>query len=279
MEQVNRDCLSVMADETGAISALVVSSDEDRETFLSEILHYQDFAADPQVIFSRDIWLSQMWKSKQGRHFMCEVLGQVHWQTAGGFEQLKLSTDQLYCIWGLDDDRVFAAGANGRCFGFDGRSWSDMSSGLSGDISALHGTSMQTLYAAGSRGFAALWREETWESLDLPVNHDFRAVCSDRDGTVYLAGLAGACLALRAGELTEITGTDADIYAIRSFQGRLYFGSAEHGIFVLDGNELVPFKPKARGYFMDAGQERLLTCGVTQMAVFDGKSWKARQFG
>lgn len=278
MSLVSRECVSISG-ASGGISALVVSCDEERESFLSELIVYKDFAADQKVVLSKNIWLSQMWKSAGGRHFMCEVLGSVHWQTKTKFQQKKLSDDQLFCIWGLDDDTVFTAGAKGRCFRFDGASWSDASEGLVGHLSALHGTSAQNLYAVGDKGFVARWRGASWDPLALSVRHDFRAVHAMADGAVYLAGEGGVCLVLRDGQMTSFEGTDADLNSIQSFRDKIYLGSAEQGIFVLEEDRLIPFKPKARGYSMDAGPDRLLTCGLSQMAMFDGSSWKARTFG
>lgn len=98
------------------------------------------------------------------------------------------------------------------------------------------------------------------------------------DGTLYACGLGGAFVRLSERELTVMKGTEDDLYAIQPFRGAIYVGSAEGGVYVVEGSALVSIKPKARGYFMHASDRHLTTCGVTQMAQFDGTKWRARSF-
>ncbi len=279
MTTFNRDCLSILEDAEGRVSLLVVSSDEDRESFRSDILCYDDFTAEPRTVLAEDVWLSWMWKSAGGRHFACEILGSVYWETGRGFQREKLSEHQLFRIWGLSDSAVFAVGAAGRCFGFDGSRWVDMSTGLRGYVHALHGVAPDRLVCAGDSGFVAFWDGAGWTPVELGVGFDFRSAYMLGADDTLLCGLGGACARLRGETLEVIEGTTASLYAIARFRGDIYLGSAEAGIFQLQGATLVPFKPKARGYDMSAtGDRRLLTCGVNQAASFDGSGWKARTF-
>jgi hypothetical protein len=278
MEIVNRDCLAVAEDRSGRISALVVSSDEDRETFRTDVLGYAAFDANPETLFSDDIWVSQMWKSPAGRHFLCDVLGTAIWQDGSAFRRTKLDAAQLYGIWGLSDDAVYTVGNAGRCFFFDGSEWTSMHLDGGPDLSAVHGRSITDMVVAGNDGVIARWDGSEWRTEDLAMNARFRAVHMMSDGTVFAAGLSGTFVRLSDGELTVFDGTSDDLYSIQPFRGSLYVGSAEGGIHVVDGNSLVPAKPKARGYFMHASERHLTTCGVTQMAQFDGTKWRARSF-
>jgi hypothetical protein len=274
----NRDCLSILDDAQGRASVLLVSSDEERESFRSDILCYEDFAGEPQTVFSDDIWLSWMWKTGSGRHFACEILGSVFWQTGQGFQREKLSPDQLFRIWGLSDSSVYTVGATGRCFGFDGSRWSDMSKGLKGYLHAIHGVSPNRLVCAGDTGFVAFWDGEKWTPLDLQIGFNFRAALMLAPDDTIVCGLDGACVRIKGETMELIEGTTASLYAIARFKGEIFLGSAEAGIFRLQDSTLEPFKPKARGYDISASHTRLLTCGVNQAAAFNGESWKARTF-
>ena len=146
------------------------------------------------------------------------------------------------------------------------------------DLSAVHGRSETDVAVVGNDGLVARWDGSTWRVLDLPASGRFRAVHVMPDGTLYAAGLGGVFVRLFEGELTVLEGTKDDLHAIQPFEGSIYVGSAEGGIHVVDGSGLVSTKPKARGYFMHATDRHLTTCGVTQMAQFDGGKWRARTF-
>lgn len=279
MDVVHRDCLAVMEDDAGRVSALVVSSDADRETFRTDVLEYDGFEAEPRTVFTDDIWVSQMWKAASGRHFLCEVLGTARWQEGATFRRAELDATQLYGIWGLAENAVYTVGGEGRCFRFDGAEWTAMHLSGGPDLSAVHGRSETDLAVVGNDGLVARWDGSRWRVLDLPVNARFRAVHAMPDGTLYAAGLGGVFVRVSDGEVTVIEGTTADLYSIQPFRGSIYVGSAEAGIFVVEGSGLVSTKPKARGYFMHATDRHLTTCGVTQMAQFDATKWRARTFG
>lgn len=275
----NRDCLSVMEDAAGRISALVVSSDEDREAFRTDVLEYDGFAAEPRTVFTDDVWVSQMWKATSGRHFLCEVTGAVRWQEGATFRRAELDAPQLFGIWGYAEDAVYTVGSEGRCFRFDGAAWHAIHLVGGADLSAVHGRSESDVAVVGNDGLVARRDAGGWRVLDLPVRARLRAVHVMPDGTLYAAGLGGVFVRVSNGEVTVIEGTNDNLHAIQPFQGALYVGSAEGGIYVLEQSRLVSTKPKARGYFMHASERHLTTCGVMQMAQFDGTKWRARTFG
>lgn len=278
MTLVNRDCLSVMEDAAGRLSALVVSSDADRESFRTDVMEYDGFEAEPRTIFTDDLWASQMWKAASGRHFLCEVLGTVLWQEGASFRRAKLDATQLFGIWGLAEDAVYTVGAEGRCFRFDGKAWTPMHVPGGPALSAVHGRSQEDVAVVGDDGLLARWDGSDWRVIELPVKARLRAVHVMPDGTLYAAGFDGVFVRLSGGELTMIEGTRDGLYAIQPFKGALYVGSAEGGIFTVGDAGLSSVKPKARGYFMHANEHHLSTCGVTQMAQFDGTKWRARTF-
>lgn len=174
MTLVNRDCLSVMEDASGRLSALVVSSDEDRETFRTDVLEYASFEADPETVFTDDLWITQMWKAGSGRHFLCGALGTVLWQKGKTFRRAALEATQLYGIWGLAENAVYTVGAKGRCFRFDGTKWIAMHLPGGTDLGAVHGRSESDVVVVGDDGLVARWDGSAWRVLDLPISDRLR---------------------------------------------------------------------------------------------------------
>ncbi|MHC2300750.1 hypothetical protein [Rhizobium mongolense] len=277
-DEINRECLSVGQSEDGRLSVLVVSTDEDRENFKSSLFEYDRFEGDAALIFEDDIWLSNMWKSPTGTHFVCEILGRCFHDLTGTFVGTKVSLRRLFKIWGLHDRAVYVVGAEGTCFRFDGTGWVDMSAGLQGYVHAVGGVAEDALFCAGDNGFIARSSGGPWQRIDIPANPDLRGVYAKTRDVAYFCGLNGACLMLDGETYQPIDAPEESFYTISEYRGEIYFGSLAGGIFKLVGTGLVPFKQQARGYASRGTPRYLWTCGGDQVARFDGSGWFAKTF-
>ncbi|MCF6099656.1 hypothetical protein [Mesorhizobium muleiense] len=273
-----RECITVIAHEGSAASVLVVSTDEDRQSFNSEVFRFSDIEVPPTQIFQVDDWISSMWASSVGTYFLAGVLGDCFTNLSGSFARQQATTNRLFRIWGLHDHAVYAVGADGTCVRFDGARWLPMSEGLSGHLYAISGRQEDNLVCAGDGGFVARYDGARWQPIELPTNAAFRAVHVINREDLYLCGLDGACYLLRGGELTSIDAGGHDLYAIEDFQGETYFASAASGVFKIKGDHLVLVKDKARGYSLSATDRFLWSCGLEQTARFDGENWRKVDF-
>ncbi|MCT7374150.1 hypothetical protein [Chelativorans salis] len=275
---ISRECVSVGQSDDGQASVLVVSTDEDRESFKSNIFEYTTLESNPALIFSEDIWISNMWKSQSGAHFLCEILGRCFHDLPGTFVEQRVTSERLFKIWGLHDRAVYVVGEAGTCFRFNGVSWIDMSDGLSGYVHAIGGVAEDSLICAGDGGFIARWTGGPWQRIDIPTNPDLRGAFAKSRDVAYFCGLSGACLMIDGDSYQMIDAPPESFYSIAEYAGDIYFGSLSGGIFKLVGNTLIPFKPQARGYAMRGTKRYLWTCGGDQLARFNGTGWTAASF-
>lgn len=273
------ECLAIRGDARDRRSVLLVSTNANRDSHLSELMFYEEEAGPATPLFAEDIWCTDMWKTPDNRHFLCDVSGTCHWQQPDGtFVSSSVTDKTLYAIWGLDDRAVFTlgdGGDGGTCRRFDGRSWLDMSKGLDGRFHAISGTADDDLYAAGDGGALAHWDGQAWRRLELPATVDWRAIDVRAPGHLDLCGLGGAFLRYAEGKVVFSTQAPSSLLALARFRGETYVGSPTDGVFRLEGEELVLFKDKAKAAAMSATDGRLFACAGSKGAWFDGETWRA----
>lgn len=276
-QKLTRECVAVAAHEGSAGSVLVVSSDEDRQRFNSEVFRFSDIETPARQLFQVDEWLTSMWVSPTGTYFLAGALGECFSNVGGSFASQRASEKRLFRIWGLHDRAAYAVGADGTCVRFDGEEWRSMNEGLSGHLYAIAGTREDHLVCAGDGGFVARYDGARWRRIELPTTAAFRGVEVVEDD-VYLCGLNGALYRLRGGELQAIEAGSHDLYAVTRFRSEIYVGSTASGVFKVEGDGLSLVKDRARGYKISASETFLWTCGLEQTARFDGEGWKKVDF-
>lgn len=276
--KLGRDCVSIVSHDTGGAAVLVVSANEDRSRFNSEVFHLSNIEAMPSRIYEFDEWLTSMWVSPSGVYFLASALGTCIHDDGGAYVEHKVSDKRLFRIWGLHDRAVYAVGAHGTCARFDGFAWSTMNAGLTGHLYGIAGTREDNLICVGYGGFVARYDGSRWTPLELPTRAWFRAAYCVGADEFLLCGLDGECFRLRDGELHRIQSEAHDFHTITSYRGEIYFGSPTAGVFVLRGEELVLVKDKAKAYAMSASDTSLWTCGLDRTTRFDGEVWRRVDF-
>ena len=98
-----------------------------------------------------------VWSSTVGADTYAVGLGGAIYKRAEGAEDFEPEASpapgDLYAIYGIAPDRIWAVGANGMIVEYDGIDWSGVPSGTSQDLYAIHGSSDGSyVVAAGNRG-------------------------------------------------------------------------------------------------------------------------------
>lgn len=144
---------------------------------------------------------------------------------------------------------------------------------------ALHGFSRDDLYAIGARGEIWHYDGSQWSKCDSPTNVNLNCVCCAPNGTVYAAGHDGLLLSGRASAWKVIdpgaTGKPP-FWDLEWFANQLYVSTLS-GLFRLQGDKLtrVEFGKEVVKTCnqLSATPEVLWSIGEKDVLSFDGKSW------
>ncbi|MCA9670376.1 MAG: MMPL family transporter [Myxococcales bacterium] len=171
----------------------------------------------------------------------------------------------LYALWGFAVRDVFAAGAKGRVFHWDGKTWQRESSGSDVTLRGLWGRSAGELYAVGGGG-AVLRRgaDKKWHRVASSSKATLRAV-SGNGSVLYAVGDGGTVLRVdKGGVLTAV--------AVPSKQRLRGVWVAKDGqVFIAgDGGTLLHYDGKQRWRALDSGTRANLNAvwGERPDAVF-----------
>lgn len=161
-----------------------------------------------------------------------------------------------------------------------------MVSGVNAGFDDVDGFSKDDIYGCGDGG--DLWHNDgnKWRKLDPPSNFDMSAILCAKDGYVYIGGNIGEIM---KGRYTKEKGEEwtmlqsplsRRIHSLAWFQDKVYIG-AEEGLFSIDSKENIKqYKFPKDGWHQYSFQnvascdEALLSYGVHQALLFDGKEWE-----
>lgn len=146
------------------------------------------------------------------------------------------------------------------------------------DGEALHGFGLNDVYAVGARGNVWHFDGKSWDRQDIPTNGPLNAVKCTPDGTVYIAGANGTLLRGRRDEWSMVGHGDMadDIWDIEHFAGQLFLSTLD-GVFTLEGDHLRRvnfgrYTPRTT-YQLSAVDDVLWSNGERDVMEFDGKRW------
>lgn len=279
MPSYSVECLAVLGDARDRRSVLVVSTNDNKDSYLTEVLHYEDEDGSPTTIFAEDIWCTSMWKSAEGRHFLCDTFGVCYWQRDDGtFASQRVADKVLHHIWGLHGRAVYAIGEDGTCLRFNGETWINMSEGLDGQIYAISGLSENDLYVAGNRGLLAHWNGEKWNRIDLAIDAAWRGLKVTESGRHYVCGLGGAFVSFADGEIVASTKAKESLFTIAIFRDKVYAGSPSEGLFQLQGDALVLIRDTVKASSLSATANYLYAAVGSQAGWYNGNQWQATRY-
>ena len=179
-------------------------------------------------------------------------------RVAGGdFESVETGVKKnIYGMWGTSSSNVYAVGAVGTLWHWDGGGWTQQAnplaaSGSTFDWRGIHGTDSQNIFAVGSAGAAAVFNGTVWKAV--PV-----ANAENLTGVFASTGTGGS-------------------------GGISVFASGQSGIFTYNGTS---GWQKVGGIFGNylgihgSDSSHIWAVGMTgAVAVFDGSSWKTQVSG
>ncbi len=273
------DVLEIFPYNVNGLACLVVQSNEDRDQHFSEIKLCSDFdSATPETVFSLKSWIYSMFQTTEQKIFIAHSGKQIRYGSH--------SDPQVVMDVGIDMTRlcpasngVYVLGLDGYVGHFDGRQLVDMPVLQASDIYYVSEAQDGTIFASGSKG--GLYRRDynVWTSVELGIGSEIYRVMAFGRNSMLLAGSAGFAGRYENEELTTYGVPDQRDYRdVAQFKGKTYFGAGYQGLDVLQGTEIVPFKPNVTTYKMFATKDFLFTAGYNLLARFDGSSWRATEF-
>lgn len=158
--------------------------------------------------------------------------------------------------------------------------------GVNAGFDDIDGFSKNDIYGCGDGGDLWHYDGSKWKRLDPPSNFDMSAILCAKDGYVYIAGNSGEIMKGRyskeKGETWKILKSplSSRIHSLAWFQDKVYIG-VEEGLFSIDSKENIKqYKFPENGWHQYSFQnvascdEALLSYGVHQALLFDGKEWE-----
>lgn len=142
---------------------------------------------------------------------------------------------------------------------------------------AVDGFAPNEAYAAGWDG--EIWRFDGsgWRPMDSPTNVALHGIHCAADGWVYACGQGGTLLQGRDSDWRVIdqSDTEEDLRSIRLFDGVLYTSSVNL-IYKWGNNGLAVVKmksPVATAGRLHAAGKQMLSVGLKDVVIFDGRDW------
>ena len=174
---------------------------------------------------------------------------------------------------------AFVIGLDGYVGHFDGKRITNMPVPGVSTVYCVSEAPDGTVYASAERG--GLYRREgkAWKALALGIKGDVNVVVALDAKTALLCGADGLCGRLEGATFVRYQAPASRHYrAMVEYQGRLYVGAGFHGLDVLEGRVVVPFKENILAYHLASSGKYLFASGRNEAARFDGTAWLANAF-
>ena len=109
----------------------------------------------------------------------------------GNRSKLVLSAD-IECIWGTSSDNIYAIGKE--VYHFDGISWEKILTNIGFDVYEIFGLNENTVYAVGDKGKVIKIKNNSIENITIGIianNIDLRGIWGTAENNIYVTGSAG----------------------------------------------------------------------------------------
>jgi hypothetical protein len=104
------------------------------------------------------------------------------------------TTDCLDAVWGSSSSDVFAVGQEGTILHYDGKAWSTMTSGTTGDLWGVWGSSSSDIFAVGDRNTIQHYDGKAWSSVTSGMNAFYYGVWGSSSSDVFAVGVGGVII-------------------------------------------------------------------------------------
>lgn len=222
---------------------------------------------------------SDLWRSPSGA-FYAAAGTRVVWTSAGVHGAAPWQSFECPAVggvWGLDDQHVFAfpRGLSTRYgYRFGGSAWDRFDA--PGVIHRMHGRQADALVAVGSPGLIAQRSGGAWRAQPTDVRGVFLDVHVVSDDEIYAVHDSGQLWeGSMYGWSVRLEGEPGSLRCVTKWQDRVWVGTTDQGLCVLDGARLVPIKPNLRPTRMDSRGDLLLSQPEMIVGTADGESFRA----
>jgi hypothetical protein len=234
----------------------------------------------PRVLRSSQARLSGLWRSLAGHVYVAESHhweSVVHSTSSGEIWRSDVLDIALAGITGVDDRFVIAwgDGKNGQpaMRRFDGLVWSEMPA--PGPVRALRAFD-RDLFAVGENGLVARWEGSGWVTWKGRRGQSLRALARPSAGELYAGGVDGIGRST-PGAWEQVAEPDFDVEALAWFEGALWIGAREAGLFRASESALT--RVRSADVELEPigleGAERLLIVSESSLAdTEDGASFR-----
>ncbi len=162
-----------------------------------------------------------LWAASDSTIYICGYGGFLMKTTDSGsnWSQETIPTREvcLNGIWGSSTSDIFAVGAHGVAWHYNGTSWSAMDAGTGKHLYAVSGASSSAVWAVGWNGTILKYNGTSWSPQTSGTTNHLRGVWAVDANTVYAVGFGGTILKTTNGGTnwsSLTTGTSSNLYAI-----------------------------------------------------------------
>lgn len=276
------DCIAVSLGQGESVACVTVQMDAARESKKSQIWFAEDFSSEElSEVWDEPGWIVSMWMAPSDQIWCITSRNHLIVGQPGALVQSALSDVELNRIRGFAENDIYILGRGGLVLHHRAGAWEADSIAGADRLYDISKNAQGDVYVCGERGslFLQTSGSDAWQALDTSTEVELYAVLAAPDGFVYLAGGAGYCARYKAGQLEVLEADPTRNYrALVAWQGRIYFGSGEKGIEVLEGERLVSFEKEIRAYSMSANSDFLGSAGLNEVARWDGEDWDYEEF-
>jgi hypothetical protein len=225
--------------------------------------------------------ITSLWRSSAGLIVAATIDGRLLVARDGELP-LRWTTFQaaggLSCVWGLNEDLLFAAGRSGGkpcLLRWRGQDWSEVP--CDGFPVSMHGIRPDCLYAVGYDGYIGRWTGSALERVGSPIQSPLSSVFVAGDDEIYACGPTGTLLDGTVYGWVERLASEHTLYAVAKHGGQVWIAAGDAGLFTLSGDALVPVRPDLRARSLKAGERLLITAPDVVIDTADGKAFTGYQ--
>jgi len=193
----------------------------------------------------------------------------------------------IYGFGGVSSQDLFAVGANGSIFHYDGSLWSAQTSGVSDYLFAVWAANDHTAFAVGENGRVVRYNGRGWIPIVSGSTQDLLAVWGSSADHLFAAGVGRNVLQYRPGhwKATDL-GTDAVIWSIWGSSGNDVFAVGRTDpinttslIFHFDGQSWTRMESPTNQeltWVWGTGSHDVYATGFKTVLHFDGVRWTSQ---
>lgn len=175
--------------------------------------------------------------------------------------------------------QVFRREAPGKWLPIHGNMLQDAGDPNPVGLTAICGTSDQSLLAVGLAGEVWRTRNQGWEQIESPTNVILHDVAKGPTGHAIATGQIGTIIDIEETRISVVDHdmTEDDIWSVEWFRDSFYM-STRDGLFLLRDNEILALDPMDGEEFtsgnLSASSDALVSCGASDILITeDGENW------